>query len=199
MHRKPTLRDRYGAPVAAAAAVLMIVLTAMFGSASSDATGKVPTGPEPVELVSARTLSSGRPAAVAVTRAQAQVIAKRIGRSVAEVEAASTGDNGCRLSQNWWVPASFNWSGQNWAYGVLSSGSPLRVGGSPDGNWSEYFLFRDDDRTHDGVYQSRDTTKPGNVYRTQVVPGQTAGQDIDHVVQVAMAPSRIFCLATRDR
>jgi hypothetical protein len=108
---------------------------------------------------------------------------------------------GCRLSANWFVTSSANWSGSTFTYGVLNSPGPLVVGGLPDGRHSEWFVFRDNEITFTGVYRSRDETKPASyVYRTETFPGSgSAARNVDKVAQIAVAPSGIWCQINSNR
>lgn len=125
-------------------------------------------------------------------------LAQITGHTAAEVEAASTGDNGCRLSANWWVAVSAQWTGTTFSYGVLNSPGALLVGGSPDGTRSMFVLFRDGDQTKAGVY-SRDNSKPGYVYRTIGEGGPDSIVNTTDIYQFPQAPSHIWCATHRFR
>ena len=120
-------------------------------------------------------------------------------KSITRRDVAAAAPVGCRLSANWFVSASAKWDGTTFRYGVLNSPGPLLVGGSPDGTRSEWFTWRGSDRTWDGVYSSRDTSKPAYVYRTLGESSLEPFVNVNKVVQVAMAPSGIFCLVTINR
>lgn len=134
-----------------------------------------------------KVLAAGFITAITITTVNAPVLASTITPAAVP---------GCNLSEHWRVTASAKWNGPDFSYGVLNSPGPLRVTGAADGNWSEWFLWRGSDRTFDGTYHNRDESKPNYVYRTVPVPGQTAGRNIDKIVQVPMAESRAFCLIT---
>jgi hypothetical protein len=101
MHRKPTIRDRYGATAAVLVAVVMIVVAALFGSASSSSAAPTTVGGHAAQLLAAPS----------------------------PIKALTSDSDYCNLSANWRVNGSATWYGNGLSYTVLSSPGALIIGG----------------------------------------------------------------------